>query len=223
MLFLIGTSRRVTIMKLFIQGIWQIFKVWLPNVIYAGYSLLSQPKFRRCILSVMRIKGTSVSPTLSIDLMLIGTLLSTSITAYLCLPPPVCTVHIGIEAFWWRIAVRAMLWGINEMLCLGWLPHEPSRSFDDVWAPVLDSALVIHISSHILESVKFPLLENLLIWHASHELLDAISIIEAWEMKSNVFLLQQVDMVHLHALLLDPTPDLCVQFKCCKCVVGIVL
>jgi hypothetical protein len=39
---------------------------------------------------------------------LMGTSLSTRISAYLCLPPPVCTLHGGIEACWWYIVVKAM-------------------------------------------------------------------------------------------------------------------
>jgi len=47
-------------------------------------------------------------------------------------------VHFGIEVFWWGIAVEAMLRGINEMLSVGWLPHQPSHAFDDAWPPVFD-------------------------------------------------------------------------------------
>jgi len=80
-------------------------------------------------------------------------LLSWSISAYLCLPPPVRSVHFSIGAFWWRITVKAMLRGVNEMLGVGWLPHQPSHASDDVSTPVFDRALVIVIPSHILESV----------------------------------------------------------------------
>jgi len=79
--------------------------------------------------------------------------LSWSILPYLCLPPPVGSVHFGIEAFRWRITVKAMLRGINKMLRVRWLPDRPSHSFDDVSTPVFDRALVIVIPSHILESV----------------------------------------------------------------------
>ena len=85
--------------------------------------------------------------------MLISTLLSWSISPYLCLPPPVRSVHFSIEAFRWRIAVTATLMGINEMLGVGWLPHRPSHAFDDALTPVFDRALVMVITSHILESV----------------------------------------------------------------------
>jgi len=71
----------------------------------------------------------------------------------LCLPPPVRGVHFGIEAFWWHIAVKATLRGINRMLGVRWLPHRTSDAFDDVSTPVFDRALVIVISFHILESV----------------------------------------------------------------------
>jgi len=101
----------------------------------------------------MKIKGTSVSPSLSVALTSISTLLSWSISAYLCLPPPVRCVHFSIEAFRWRIAVKAMLRGVNEMLGVGWLPHQPSHAFDEVSTAVFDRPLVIVIPSHILESV----------------------------------------------------------------------
>jgi len=62
-------------------------------------------------------------------------------------------VHFGLEAFRGRIAAKATLRGKNEMLGVGWLPHQPSHAFDDVSTPVLDRALVIVIPSHILENV----------------------------------------------------------------------
>jgi hypothetical protein len=62
-------------------------------------------------------------------------------------------VHFGIEAFQWRIAVEATLKGMNGMLGVGWLPHQPSHAFDDVLTPEFDSALMIFIPSHIRESV----------------------------------------------------------------------
>jgi hypothetical protein len=58
-----------------------------------------------------------------------------------------------IEAFWWGIAVKAKLRGVNKMLGVRRLPHQPSHALDDVSIPVLDRALVIVIPSHILESV----------------------------------------------------------------------
>ena len=85
--------------------------------------------------------------------MSISTLLSLSISPYLCIPPPVRTVHFGIEVFWWCISVKATLRGLIEMLGVGWLPHQPSHAFDDVWTPEFDKALVIVIPSHILENV----------------------------------------------------------------------
>jgi len=72
-------------------------------------------------------------------------------------------VDFGIEVFQWRIAVKAMLRGVNKMLSVRWLPHQPSRAFDDVWTPVSDRALVIVIPLNILESVNFPLPESLII------------------------------------------------------------
>jgi hypothetical protein len=62
-------------------------------------------------------------------------------------------VHFGIEAFRWRIAVKAMLRGVNKMLGVRWLPHQPSHALDDVSTTVFDRVLVIVIPSHILESV----------------------------------------------------------------------
>jgi len=97
--------------------------------------------------------GTSVSPTLSVVKTSISTLLSSSMSPYLCLPPPVRSVHFGIEAFRWRGAVQATLRGVNAILGLGWLPHRPSHAFDDLSTPVFDRALVIVIPFHILESV----------------------------------------------------------------------
>jgi len=84
---------------------------------------------------------------------MISTLLSSSISAYLCFPPPVCSVHFSIEVFRLRIADKATLRGVNEMLGVGWLPHQPSHAFNDVSTPVFDRPLVIVIPSHILESV----------------------------------------------------------------------
>jgi hypothetical protein len=85
--------------------------------------------------------------------MLISTLLSSRISPYLCLPPLVRSVHLSIEVFQWRIAVKATLRGVNAMLRVGWLPHQSPHAFDDVLTPVFDRALVIVIPSHILESV----------------------------------------------------------------------
>jgi len=141
---------------------------------------------------------------------------------YLGLPPPVRSVHFGIEAFWGRIAVKATLRGENEMLGVGSLPHQPSHAFDDVSTPVLDRALAIVIPCHILESLYFPLPESLIIWHPSHELLDAIPVFGASETQSGVFFLQHLVIVRLHALLLDLTVDIFVLFTRRERVVGIV-
>jgi hypothetical protein len=62
-------------------------------------------------------------------------------------------VHFSIEAFRGRIAVEALLTGENEMLGVGWLPHQSSQAFDDLSTPVFDRALVIVSASNILESV----------------------------------------------------------------------
>jgi hypothetical protein len=155
--------------------------------------------------------------------MSISTLLSSRISPYLCLPPPFRSVDFGIEVFRWRIAVKATLRGVNELLRVGWLPHQPSHAFDNVWTPVFDRPWVIVIPSHMFESVYFALPESLIIWHGSHELLVAIPIFEAWETQSGVFFLQHVVIVHLHALLLHPTLDIFVLFTRRKRVVGIFL
>jgi hypothetical protein len=80
-------------------------------------------------------------------------LLSSSISLYLGLRPPVRSVHFDIEAFRGRIALTATLRGENEMLGVGWLPYHPSHAFDDVTTTVFDRALVIDIPSHILKSM----------------------------------------------------------------------
>jgi hypothetical protein len=101
--------------------------------------------------SDMTINGTSVSPSLSVALTLISTLLSSSFSASQYLPPPVSSVHFSIEAYRWRIAVKATQRGVHEMLGVGWLPHEPAYALDDVSTPVFDRPSVIVIQSHILE------------------------------------------------------------------------
>jgi len=62
-------------------------------------------------------------------------------------------VHFGIKEFQWCIAVKATLWGINETLHIGGLPHQASDAFDDVSTAVFDMVLVIVIPSHFLASV----------------------------------------------------------------------
>jgi len=62
-------------------------------------------------------------------------------------------VHFGIEAFQRRIAVKTTQRGINEMLGVGWLPHQPCNAFDAVLMPIFDGALVMVIPSDILEVV----------------------------------------------------------------------
>ena len=93
-------------------------------------------KFKRYVPSDMKIKVTSGSPTLSIYKTSISTLLSWSISPYLCLSPPVRSIHFVIEVFRWRIAVKETERGVNMMLGVGWLPHQPSYAFDDVLTPV---------------------------------------------------------------------------------------
>jgi hypothetical protein len=62
-------------------------------------------------------------------------------------------VHFGIQAFRWGITVKTTLMGVNKMLGVRWLPHQPSHAFDNVSTPVFDRALVIVIPFHNLESV----------------------------------------------------------------------
>jgi len=190
------------------ERIWRIFEHRLPILIYTGHCFLLPAKFEKSVPSDMKIKGTGVSPSLSIALTSISTLLSLSISAYLCLPPPVRSVHFSIGGFRRLIAVKAMVRGVNETLGVAWLPHQPSHAVDAVSTPVLDRPWVIVNASHILESVLFPLRESLIVCHASHELLDAISVFEAWETHSGGFFLQHVVIVRLHTLLLDPTLDI---------------
>jgi len=103
-------------MTLCVEGIWQIFEDRLPIVVYTGHSFLSPAKFERCVPSDMKIQGTSVSPVLRVDVKSISMCLSLSIPPYLFLPPLVRSVHLGIAAFRWRIAVEATVRGINEIL-----------------------------------------------------------------------------------------------------------
>jgi len=141
----------------------------------------------------------------------------------MCLPHPVRNMHFGTQSFRWHITDIAMLGGINMMLGLGWLPLQLFHAFDDTSTPVFDRVLVILIPSHILDSVQFPLPESLIIWHACHELLDAIPISESCETQSHLFYLQHDVIVHLQALLLDPTLNIFEHFTRRKWVVGIVL
>jgi hypothetical protein len=101
----------------------------------------------------MKIKGTGVSPTLRIDEMSVSTSSSSSISPLLCLPPPVRSVHLGIEVFQWHIAANVTLRGINRILGVCWLPLQSSDAFDNVSTLVFDRVLVIVIPFHILESV----------------------------------------------------------------------
>jgi hypothetical protein len=53
-------------MMLCVEGIWRIFEDRLPIVIYTGHSFLSPATLERCVPSDMKIKGTSISLTLSV-------------------------------------------------------------------------------------------------------------------------------------------------------------
>jgi hypothetical protein len=150
---LIGIGRRETITTVCAEGIWQIFQHRLPVVIYTGHSVFSPANFERCVPSDKKIMGTSVSPSLSVVFTSISTLLSSSISACLCLPPPVRSVHFSIEVFRWCIAFKATLRHIHAMLGVGWLPHQRSHAIDDVSTPVFVRPLVIVIPSYILEGL----------------------------------------------------------------------
>jgi len=62
-------------------------------------------------------------------------------------------VHFGVEVFGWRKDVKAMLRVINDMLGLGWLPHQLSDGSDNVSTPVFDRALVTVMPFHMVQSV----------------------------------------------------------------------
>jgi len=146
-----------------------------------------------------------------------------SISGYLCLRTPVRSEQFSKGASWWGIADNVMMRGINEMLVVDWLPHQPCYCLDDVSTPVIDRVLVIAISSHILESVQCPLPKSLIIWHASHELLDIIPVFKPWDTQSGVFFLQQCVVVCLHTTLLDTRQDRFLLLTRRKWVVGSVM
>jgi hypothetical protein len=91
----------------------------LPIVIYTGHSVLSPATLQRGVPSDMKIKGTSVYSSLSVTITFNSTLLSSCMSTYLCLPPPVRSVNFSIEVFRWRITVKVMLRGVNKMLGVG--------------------------------------------------------------------------------------------------------
>jgi len=98
-------------------------------------------------------QGNRCLPSLNVDLTSVSTSSYLGISPQLFPPPPVCSVHFGIEAFRWRIALEGMLRGVNMMLGVRWVPLQPCHAFDDVSIPVLDRALVIVIRFDILWSV----------------------------------------------------------------------
>jgi len=167
----------------------------------------------------MKINGISVSLSLSINQTSISTLLSWSTSPYLCHPPQSCSVHFGIQAFRWPIAVKVTLRGGNVMLGIGCQLHQPSFDVDDVLTLVFDRVLVIFIPSHIIMSVLFTLLESLIIWYTSQELLHAITIVDACKMPSGGFILEHIVIVRLYALRLHPTLDIFVLVTHCERVV----
>jgi len=54
-------------MTLCVECIWQNFEERLPIVIYTVHSVLSPAKFERCVPSDIKIEGSSVSLTVSIE------------------------------------------------------------------------------------------------------------------------------------------------------------
>jgi hypothetical protein len=135
--FPIWICRIETITTLCFEGIWQIFKDKLQIAIYIGHCSLLGAKFERCVPSDMKIKWTTISPTLSINLKSFNTLILSSISPYLCLPLPVHSVHFSLEVFHWRFGVTATLRGVNEMIGMGCLLHQPWHTVDDVSTLVL--------------------------------------------------------------------------------------
>jgi len=113
--FLIGIGRGTTNTTLCVEGLRRIFEDKMLIVIYPGHCFLLQAKFKRWVLSDLKIKRNSVSTTVSIDLMLVSTSSSSGISPYLCLPPLVRSVHFGVDTSWWWIIVQAMLRGIYKM------------------------------------------------------------------------------------------------------------
>ena len=111
-------------MMLCVEGMGQIFEVRLPIVIYTGHCFLSPAEFEKYVLAVMKIKGTSVSPTPSVDSMSVTTSSYWDISVYLCLPSPVGSVHSSIEEVQWRTTVIPTLRGVNTMLSICWLLHQ---------------------------------------------------------------------------------------------------
>jgi len=157
-------------------------------------------------------QGNQCIPPWSINLRLISTLVSSIISPYPCLQQPLCSVYLVIGACQWRIADKATLRGVNEMIGIGWLLYQPSHAFDDVSTPVFYWALMIVIPSHNLGSVLFPLPESLTICIASNSLQDRFLVFEALETHRGVFFFQHIVIVHIHALLLGSTGHVFVLF-----------
>jgi len=116
-------------------------------------STCRQQNCRDVFCQRIKINGTGVCPTLSVDLVSISTWLSSSISPNPFLPTPVCIGHFGIDVCQWSIAVTATLRGVNAVFSVGWVSHQPSHAFHDVSSPLFDSTLVIVIPFHILQRV----------------------------------------------------------------------
>jgi len=151
--FLIGISRRTTIVMPCVEDIWWIFHDRLTIALYEGHSCLGPGQFDRCVPWNIMINRTSVSPTLSVAITSNSTWLCSGISPYLCLPLLVFSVHFSIDALRWGITVNTMLKCKNQMLGVGGLPHQPSHTHEYVSTAVFVRALVIVIPFHILKSV----------------------------------------------------------------------
>jgi hypothetical protein len=149
---LIRFGMRATMMTPCVDGIWRIMESRMWIVIYTGHTLLLG-RFRTCVLLDMQTEGGRGFPTPRVYSTLISMRLSFIILPYLLLPHPVCNAHIGMQAFWWQMAVKWTLRGVKTIFCIRWLMPEQSHAFDDIWTPVFDRVLVIVIPSYILDFV----------------------------------------------------------------------
>jgi len=126
---------------------------WIANRhIYRPLFLVASKIWEMCSVGREDQENLCI-PHLSIDVTSISMWFSSIISPYLCLLTPVRCLHFSVEAFRWRNLVKVTMWGVNAMLGLGWLLHQPCYAFDDISTPVFDGALVIVTPSYILESV----------------------------------------------------------------------
>jgi len=114
---------------------------------------MSLANFERCILSDLKIQGTSEFPNCRIDLTWFSMSSCSGISLYQCLPPPVHRVHCGIKAFWWQMTGKPSLKGVIMMLGIHLQPQYPSPVLDNVSTPLFDRAFVIVLTVHFLVSL----------------------------------------------------------------------